>query len=272
MLGNTPSYEVGKSYTHRVGKTNLRKAQANLTRQKERLTEAYLAEVVGLDEYKRRRKEVEDRIETLLTQERQLEAQGEQRRELAGMMQSIEEFCQHVALGLSQASFEQKRHLVELLIDRVIVRKEEVEIHYVVPTSSRSEHIRFCHLRTNYAHRKARLMQAGGEGDPIASRCFHHDQDGGRLDAMLLQLLLKALKILSGLRIRFRFAFGLGSWSKRGCSKCPVGNVHAHKELIDRLRSHLLQDRLLPMWVLEHWSFGHHGRQRTSHVMRGQAT
>jgi hypothetical protein len=40
--------------------------------------------------------------------------------------------------------------LVELLIDRVVVVNEEVEIRYVIPTSPRGEHHRFCQLRTDY--------------------------------------------------------------------------------------------------------------------------
>jgi hypothetical protein len=41
---------------------------------------------------------------------------------------------------------------VELLIDRVIVTDEEVEIRYVIPASPESEHVRFCHLRSDYLH------------------------------------------------------------------------------------------------------------------------
>jgi site-specific DNA recombinase len=36
------------------------------------------------------------------------------------------------------------------LIDRVIVTDDEVEIRYVIPTSPESEHVRFCHLRSDY--------------------------------------------------------------------------------------------------------------------------
>jgi site-specific DNA recombinase len=43
-----------------------------------------------------------------------------------------------------------KRQLIELLIDRVVVTNEEVEIRYVIPTSISSEQVRFCHLRSNY--------------------------------------------------------------------------------------------------------------------------
>jgi hypothetical protein len=39
---------------------------------------------------------------------------------------------------------------VELLIDRVIVTGEEVEIRYVIPTSPRGEQSRFYQLRIDY--------------------------------------------------------------------------------------------------------------------------
>ena len=63
---------------------------------------------------------------------------------------AIGDFCARVRTGLANASFEQKRQLIELLIDRVIVTDDQVEIRYVIPTRPRSEHIRFCHLRTDY--------------------------------------------------------------------------------------------------------------------------
>jgi site-specific DNA recombinase len=53
---------------------------------------------------------------------------------------------------LDNASFEPKRQLVELLIDRVIVTDTEVETRFVIPTHPSSEHIRFCHLRKDYFH------------------------------------------------------------------------------------------------------------------------
>jgi site-specific DNA recombinase len=70
--------------------------------------------------------------------------------QLAGMVQSIEAFCQRVQQDISEATFEQKRQLIELLVDRVIVTREEVEIRYAIPTSPKGETIRFCHLRLDY--------------------------------------------------------------------------------------------------------------------------
>jgi site-specific DNA recombinase len=134
---------------------NLRQGRAALGRQLERLTEAYLGEVIPLAEYQRRRKDLEQRDEALAAQERQLQAQSRQRMELAGVAGSIEDFCERVRGGLADATFEQKRKLVELLIDRVIVTDEEVEIRYVIPTDPSSEHVHFCHLRSDYLNHPA---------------------------------------------------------------------------------------------------------------------
>src|SRR5215208_3813592 len=131
---------------------NLRRGRAALGRQLERLTEAYLGEVIPLAEYHRRRKDLEQREEALAAQERQLQAQAHQRMALAGVACSIEDFCERVRGGLAEATFEQRRKLVELLIDRVIVTDEEVEIRYVIPTDPSSEQVRFCHLRSDYLH------------------------------------------------------------------------------------------------------------------------
>ncbi len=128
----------------------LRRGQAGLGQQLERLTDAYLVGVVALDEYRRRRGDLERRQQQLEEQARQLEAQADRQKELAGLSDSIGEFCRRVRLGLGKASFEQRRSLIELLVDRVIVADGEVEIRYVMPTGRASEQVRFCHLRLVY--------------------------------------------------------------------------------------------------------------------------
>ena len=129
---------------------NLRRGKIGLEQQLNRLTEAYLSNVIPLIEYQRRRQEIEQRQQSLENQANQLLAQGDRHRELAGMAKNVEDFCQRVQTGLSNATFEQKRQLVELLIDRVVVTGDEVEIRYVIPTSRGSENVRFCLLRSDY--------------------------------------------------------------------------------------------------------------------------
>ncbi len=129
---------------------NLRKVRLSVEHQLERLTEAYLAAILSLEENKRRRADLEQRLQALAEQGRQLEARVERQVELAGMIESLHTFCERVNQGLAQATFEEIRRLVELLIDRVIVTNDEVEIRYVIPTSPNSEYTRFCQLRLDY--------------------------------------------------------------------------------------------------------------------------
>lgn len=128
----------------------LRKGQASLEQQLERLTKAYLDGIVGLEEFGRRRSEGEQRRQALLRQQAQLEAQVDRQTEVAHLALSLEDFCRRTREGLAQASFEQKRHLMELLVDRVVVTEGEVEIRYVMPTTPESERVRFCQLHSDH--------------------------------------------------------------------------------------------------------------------------
>ena len=86
----------------------LRRGQESLVRQLNRLTEAYLAGVVLLEEYRRRRHDLEARRQTLQEQQKRLDAQTDRRKELAGLSRSIEDFCSRVRQGLEGANFETK--------------------------------------------------------------------------------------------------------------------------------------------------------------------
>ena len=87
---------------------------------------------------------------TLLAQQHQLDAAARQKLELGAVADGIEAFCQAIRAGLATASFEQRRQLAELLIDRVIVTGDQVEIRYVLPTSPEGPHRPFCQLRKDH--------------------------------------------------------------------------------------------------------------------------
>src|SRR5438094_9893612 len=63
----------------------IRQALGQLDRQQQRLLDAYLAEVVGLPELERKRQELRRRQDSLLAQQRQLDAATGQRLELAAV-------------------------------------------------------------------------------------------------------------------------------------------------------------------------------------------
>ena len=131
----------------------LRRAHSSLSQQLDRLTEAYLSGVIPIEEYRRRRADTEQRQQALDEQQQQLDQHADRQNQLAGLAQSVDSFCQRIRQGLELAGFEQKRQLVELLIDRVLVTGTDVEIRYVVPISPAGEKNHFSHLRSLYRAR-----------------------------------------------------------------------------------------------------------------------
>jgi site-specific DNA recombinase len=136
----------------------LRDVLAQLERQQARLLELYLAEVVEREEFTRKRKEVAQTQQGLTQQLRQLDAQAQQHVNVAALAQGIEACCRRMAPTLDNATFAQRRQLVELLIDRVIVNDAQVEIRYVVPTGPKGETTPFCHLRLDYFDAKTLVI------------------------------------------------------------------------------------------------------------------
>jgi site-specific DNA recombinase len=128
----------------------LKQALGQLERQQERLLEAYLANVIALSEFERKRQELAQKQEALSIRHAQIETATNQQIELSRVGASIEAFCAQIRPVLELATFAQRRHLVELLIDRVIVTDTDVEIRYVIPTQPDGPHLPFCHLRKDY--------------------------------------------------------------------------------------------------------------------------
>ena len=138
----------------------LRDALAQLERPQARLLEVYLAEIIGRDEFERKRQEVMRTQDGLTQQLRQLEAQAQPQVDIAALAQGLEAFCRRLQPTLDQLTFAQRRQLVELLIDHVIVTHDQVEIRYVVPTGPKGETTPFCHVRLDYLRRPPVHIQA----------------------------------------------------------------------------------------------------------------
>jgi hypothetical protein len=128
----------------------LRGVLTSVARQRQRLLEAYLAEVVDLAAFQRQDRTLGQQEADLLAREREVAAQGKRLVGLSAIAQSMTAVLEQLRVGLDRADFQQRRQLVELLIDRVVVTDGQVEIRYVVPTTPGSTKTRFCHLRTDY--------------------------------------------------------------------------------------------------------------------------
>jgi len=137
----------------------IQQALRSLDRQRERLLGAYLAEAIALPEFERRQRELVQQRDDLQTQARQLAHVREQLDQARAAIPTIQAFCERLQEGLAQATFAQRRQVIELLIDCVIVTDDQVEIRYVIPTTEASTHVRFCHLRKDYFDLPARPAQ-----------------------------------------------------------------------------------------------------------------
>lgn len=131
---------------------SIRTAHKSLERQQERLLDAYVAGLLDLAAFEKRQRGLADRMAELAARERELLAQGQRLLDTAEILASMTEVCARLRQNLEAATFEQRRELVELLIDRVVVTDDDVEIRYAVPTTEGSLHTRFCQLRQDYLH------------------------------------------------------------------------------------------------------------------------
>ena len=107
---------------------------AHIRRRIERLVDAYEAQALTLEELQTRRGQLEKRL-TELEHEELLDAESVQRGHLQRLASRVEDFRAAICEGLEYADFSQRRALVELLIDRVVVDGTDVEIRYVIPLS-----------------------------------------------------------------------------------------------------------------------------------------
>jgi site-specific DNA recombinase len=129
---------------------NLSKTLKHLAGQQARLLDLYLSEIIDRPEFERKRQELQQTQSGLQQQLRELEAQAQKQLDLASLAMSIEGFCRRLQPTLENLNFAQRRQLVELLIDRVVVNDGQVEVRYVIPTGPAGEKMRFCHLRKDY--------------------------------------------------------------------------------------------------------------------------
>jgi site-specific DNA recombinase len=198
----------------------LRQVRAGVARQRQRLLEAYLAEVIDLAAFQRQDRTLGQQEAGLLAREREVAAQGERLVQVSAIAQSMTQVLEQLRAGLDQASFEQRRQLVELLIDRVVVTDGRVEIRYVIPTTDHGTKTRFCHLRTDYFQvepadvgppgqvqvewagagppQPQHLRRARAGGDPLDL----HAQDGATHDRSWASTAVAGVALLFGMQPR----------------------------------------------------------------------
>src|SRR5262249_54086040 len=104
-----------------------------LDREEQRLLDAYQAEAIDLTELKERRQQIAGRRQALTAQREQQARFRAERRTAREVWADVKAFCERVRGRLEDAGLAERQQLLQLLIERVIVGEDTLEIRHVIP-------------------------------------------------------------------------------------------------------------------------------------------
>ncbi|HLF92196.1 MAG TPA: hypothetical protein VJB14_01945, partial [Planctomycetota bacterium] len=103
-------------------------------REIQRLTDAYQAEVIELEELESRRKQAEEHRRMLEQRRRDIQRKHADRDRELRLLEGLDASCESVRGSLQDPPFEVKQSVLRLVVERVLVEDSRVVIHHVVPT------------------------------------------------------------------------------------------------------------------------------------------
>ena len=104
-------------------------------RQVGRLVDAYQKEVIDLEELTARRQMIEQRLEIVQNKLDEYSRQGESEFSLRDFERNIEEICRRLSGQLEGMRMREKIELCRDLIEKVVVKNNDVQIYYKLPVS-----------------------------------------------------------------------------------------------------------------------------------------
>ena len=107
-----------------------------LGREERRLLDAYQAEVLTLEELAQRRQAVALRRQAFEQEQAQAEQLRQERLHAQTVLTDLTAFCDRVRSRLHEVSFEEQQAILQLLIERIIVGDDTLEIRHVIPLTS----------------------------------------------------------------------------------------------------------------------------------------
>jgi site-specific DNA recombinase len=116
---------------------------AQIKKQDQRLLDAYQAEVIQLDEFASRRRTLEQHRLALEKRSSELEQLLQQRTRQEALTADITKFCENIQSMLKSPTPEQIQQVLSLVVDHILVGKEQLIIKHVIPsTDDRRLHTR----------------------------------------------------------------------------------------------------------------------------------
>jgi site-specific DNA recombinase len=126
-LGAEPDAQV------RAERQRLEAQEQRLVREEARLLDAYQAGVLSLAELQQRRDTITQRRHVLHEQREQQQRLRQQEVHAHAVLTDLSQFCTRIRRRLPAATLAEKQTLLQLLIERIIVGTDTVEIQHVIP-------------------------------------------------------------------------------------------------------------------------------------------
>ncbi|MFQ5968681.1 MAG: recombinase family protein [Acidimicrobiia bacterium] len=107
----------------------------DLNRQRERLVDAYQTGALDLDDFRTRKTAIENRILAVEKEQAELRSSATRRELAVRQVAGVEAVAQALRRHLDDPSFEAKRTILRLVIEKVVVTGQRLEIHLALPVS-----------------------------------------------------------------------------------------------------------------------------------------
>ena len=102
--------------------------------QEDRVTDAYVNEAMDLERYKAEMDRLRQRRDELQRAAQEIDQRERQELDSRRALEHLESFCQRVARGLDNLTFEERQHLLQLLVERITVEDGRVRVEAAIPT------------------------------------------------------------------------------------------------------------------------------------------
>ena len=110
-----------------------RRQLRRLDREEERLIDAYQTGVIDLEDLKGRRSAIASKRQALTAEHEQKARLRAERQAASEVIGELKAFCERVRARLESATLAEKQRFLQLLIERVIVGEDTLEIRHVIP-------------------------------------------------------------------------------------------------------------------------------------------
>jgi site-specific DNA recombinase len=124
-----------------------RQELSQVEKQDRRLLDAYQAAVIELDELTSRRRALEQQRQVLESRVFELEQLAQQQARQEALASDLVEFCENINSVLQSPTPEEKQQVLRLVVDHILVGKEQLTIKHIVPLAGD----RRLHTQRSYA-------------------------------------------------------------------------------------------------------------------------